>query len=437
MTRSIRIALIAFPFALGTANAEDPSPPGGVHTSARTDVHARFEKHPVEDSRGNAYGYEPRVDEGDGRVVDHVCLPAGGRTRIVLRMAGIEDTGRITLSSTPGFTARLDSCTRGRCVVEIQGIAQTRKDPAGSGHGGLLKVEARGSRSALDSIRVHVLPSGRVGVRLVQIQVAGRRQRGIDRASVARTLRASLKYLGRDSHLEFLPTRTLPSDWFGSKFGFIPVLQNGPDEGAYAAGLDQAVAGTGAGVGVLGLPFWWAWKLRGPLRPGENDVDPDNLNSVKWTADRVDAPARVLEAATGRSWPVVMRRGGSGDWLFAEYSGPAVDTTSGGDWLLYFDRGDRPQGIHGLFQGVSVIELTLDGLEGDASRWVGDILAHETGHRLGLGDVDNPANRMNLSLNWSADIPTPFSISPQRGVRTGTRETDPLHPSWRQWEEAK
>lgn len=66
---------------------------------------------------------------------------------------------------------------------------------------------------------------------------------------------------------------------------------------------------------------------------------------------------------------------------------------------------------------------------------IGSIVAHEAGHMFGLGDVHDPTNRMNWSLDWSESMEVPFAISKRKGTVTGSPILN--GNDWIQWERKK
>ena len=414
----------------------------GALAAAPTAHRGHLARHPLESAEGNAYGYEESVKVDSTRRVDHVSLAQGGVTRVVYLAGEGEDASSIRLEGGPRFTVDKDrnSCGRERCVLRLE----ARRPEVGKAHEACpclrlvdtLRVIDSSTRKALDSLFVHVYPLRSLHGAVVAFDQPGAPRPSLDRKALQGRANASLKFLVSEIRLDTIVRTEIPEPF--RTLGFVPVLRNGIGRAKYPLALSRLCADAGSLICLHEIPYRWAWVLDGPFHAGYTRVD-EFEKDFSHLYPRIGKPGVVVGEDDGRTFPVTLRFD-STSHLAVFYEGAQPPSGRAQRWLLRFDSGDNPAALHRDFprpgsDPETLIAVSWRGVPGDLEGLVGDVLAHEMGHKLGLGDVDDPANRMHYNVHWAAKLSTPFSMSPKSGVRSGTSDSEFQRGPWIQWEE--
>lgn len=396
-------------------------------------------RHPVDGPRGNAFGFDEGGSEGTPRRVAHVSVAPGRITRVRFVAAPGQDASAIRFDPSRSFHATRDAadCGPKACVIRIEGRFPKGPKVEAKPGGEVLRVRGAIGAEILDSLVVHVYPERGLEARVVRMGTSDT-SRPLDASRVRERANGSLKFLVSRVELDSIVQIGLPAAI--ARLGFVPVLRNGIARSRYVAAMVQACAQEGGLLCLQDVPYRWAWILDGSLAPGFTRVDTTERDFARLYP-RIGAVGRVVGENDGASFPVTVRfdRQSRLAVLLDDSSGIAMPHQR---WMLVFDSGDNPAALHHNFlePGTghrSFIGVATPSLSGNLSQAVGDVLAHELGHALGLGDVDDPTNRMHYNIRWADHLPVPFAFRPLVGVRTGTSEPDTSRGPWSQWEERR
>lgn len=396
-------------------------------------------RHPVDGPRGNAFGFDEGGSEGTPGRVAHVSVAPGRTTRVRFVPAPGQDASTIRFDPSSSFHAMRDAmdCGPRACVIRLEGRVPKGPNAEAKPGGEVLWVRGATGAEILDSLVVHVYPEKVLEARVVRMGTTDT-SRSLDASQVRERANASLRFLVAAVELDSIVEVDLPSAV--ARLGFVPILRNGIGRSKYVSAMVQTCAREGGLICLQEVPYRWAWILDGSLAPGFTRIDTTERDFARLYP-RIGGEGRVVGESDGVSYPVRLR--------FDRQSRMAVLLEDSiriarphQRWILVFDSGDNPAALHHNFlePGIghrSFIGVATPSLPRNLSQTVGDVLAHEMGHALGLGDVDDPTNRMHYNIRWADHLPVPFAFRPFAGVRTGTSEPDTSRGPWCQWEERR
>jgi hypothetical protein len=396
-------------------------------------------RHPVDGPRGNAFGFDEGGAEGTPGRIAHVSVAPGRITRVRFVAAANLDASAIRFDPSRSFHASRDvsDCGPKTCVIRIEGRLPKGPNSEHKPGGEVLRVRGATGAEILDSMVVHVYPERVLEARVVRMGTSDN-SRPLDASQVRERANASLRFLVAKVEMDSIVEVDLPDAV--ARLGFVAVLRNGIGRSKYVSAMVQACAREGGLLCLQEVPYRWAWILDGSLAQGFTRIDTTERDFARLYP-RIGGVGRVVGESDGASYPVTLR--------FDRQSRMAVlleDSTHIARphqrWILVFDSGDNPAALHHNFlePGTghrSFIGVATPSLPRNLSQAVGDVLAHELGHSLGLGDVDDPTNRMHYNIRWADHLPVPFAFRPLVGVRTGTSDPDTSRGPWCQWEERR